>query len=195
MRLPAGAHTVRPWRIHALTPDFRLEDVWALPTPGGADDFPRLVAVLASRETGRDAPRTVRALFAIRWAIGRLLRWDDRPAGGDRDAPSLCERLPADLRAAPAPAPGPAAFTPLYELPDEWAGELVNRTMHGVLHLGWVTDGAGAYRGQMAVLVRPEGRLGAVYMAAIRPFRHRVVYPGLLRTIERRWREGAAARR
>jgi hypothetical protein len=47
----------------------------------------------------------------------------------------------------------------------------------------------------MAVLVRPEGRLGAVYMAAIRPFRHRVVYPGLLRTIERRWREGAAARR
>jgi hypothetical protein len=67
--------------------------------------------------------------------------------------------------------------------------------MHGVLHLGWVPDGAGAFRGQMAVLVRPEGRLGAVYMAVIRPFRHRLVYPGLLRTIERRWREGAPARR
>ncbi len=113
----------------------------------------------------------------------------------DRDAPSLRERVPADLRAAPAPAPGPAAFTPLYELPDEWAGELVNRTMHGVLHLGWVSDGAGGHRGQMAVLVRPEGRLGALYMAAIRPFRHRLVYPGLLRTIERRWREGASAPR
>ncbi len=91
--------------------------------------------------------------------------------------------------------PGPAAFTPLYELPDEWAGELVNRTMHGVLHLGWVPDGASGHRGQMAVLVRPEGRLGALYMAAIRPFRHRLVYPGLLRTIERRWREGASAPR
>ena len=28
------AHTSRPWRIHEITRDFRLEDVWALPTPG-----------------------------------------------------------------------------------------------------------------------------------------------------------------
>jgi hypothetical protein len=32
MRLPDTAHTSRPWRIHELTGDFRLEDVWALPT-------------------------------------------------------------------------------------------------------------------------------------------------------------------
>src|SRR4029453_11113215 len=38
-RLPNSAHTSRPWRIHVLTPDFRLEDVRALPTPGGAGDF------------------------------------------------------------------------------------------------------------------------------------------------------------
>jgi hypothetical protein len=43
MRLPNTAHTSGPWRIHELTRDFRLEDVWALPTPGGPDDFPRLV--------------------------------------------------------------------------------------------------------------------------------------------------------
>src|ERR1041385_6641138 len=48
MRLPASAHTSRPWRIHELTRDFRLEDVWALPTPGGPGDFPKLVGVLAS---------------------------------------------------------------------------------------------------------------------------------------------------
>ena len=42
MRLPETAHTSRPWRVHALTRDFRLEDVWALPTPGGPDEFPRL---------------------------------------------------------------------------------------------------------------------------------------------------------
>jgi hypothetical protein len=35
MRLPDTAHTSRPWRIHELTGDFRLEDVWALPAPGG----------------------------------------------------------------------------------------------------------------------------------------------------------------
>ena len=33
MRLPNTAQTSRPWRIHELTQDFRLEDVWALPTP------------------------------------------------------------------------------------------------------------------------------------------------------------------
>jgi hypothetical protein len=31
MRLPDSAHTCRPWRIHELTRDFRLEDVWELP--------------------------------------------------------------------------------------------------------------------------------------------------------------------
>lgn len=41
MRLPNIAHTARPRRIHALARDFRLEDVWALPTPGGPGDFPR----------------------------------------------------------------------------------------------------------------------------------------------------------
>ena len=48
MRLPNSAHTSRPWRIHQLTRDFRLEDVWALPTPGGPDDFAQLVDGIAS---------------------------------------------------------------------------------------------------------------------------------------------------
>jgi hypothetical protein len=41
MRLPNSAHTSRPWRIHELTRDLRLEDVWALPMPGGADEVDR----------------------------------------------------------------------------------------------------------------------------------------------------------
>ena len=63
--------------------------------------------------------------------------------------------------------------------------------MHGVLHVGWVQDAAGGYRGQMAVYAKPNGLLGAGYMAAIKPFRHLVVYPALLRTVERTWREVA----
>jgi Protein of unknown function (DUF2867) len=60
--------------------------------------------------------------------------------------------------------------------------------MHGVLHVGWVQDnGTGGYRGQMAVLVKPNGLLGNIYMAAIRPFRHMVVYPPMMRQIERDW--------
>jgi hypothetical protein len=42
-------------------------------------------------------------------------------------------------------------------------------------------------RAQMAVLVKPNGRLGRAYMAAIRPFRLALVYPAMLRRLEREW--------
>ena len=60
------------------------------------------------------------------------------------------------------------------------------------MHIGWVPDGTGGYRGQMAVLVKPNGLLGAAYMAAIGPFRHLVVYPAMTRQIEREWRASAS---
>ena len=129
-----------------------------------------------------------RALLALRWKIGELLGWDDEDDGLGSRVPTLRDRLPADLRDAP---PGPdfdaLPFTSLYLLEDEWAAEIANRTMHGVLHLGWVPDEAGGYRGQMAVLVKPNGRFGSAYMAAIRPFRHLIVYPPLMRVIGRQW--------
>jgi len=189
MRLPDSAHTSRPWRIHALTRDFRLEDVWALPTPGGPDDFPRLVRTLAAGDPSQGGSRLVGALWAIRWKVGELLRWDRADAGLGQRVPTLRDRLPADLRDAPAgPALDALPFTPLYLTDDEWAAEIANGTMHGVMHLGWVADGAGGHCGQMAVLVKPNGWRGAAYMAAIKPFRHRIVYPAMMRQIERAWR-------
>ena len=59
------------------------------------------------------------------------------------------------------------------------------------MHLGWVTDGEGGYRGQMAVLVKPNGLFGHAYMAAIRQFRHLLVYPPMIRQIGRDWRDRA----
>ena len=60
--------------------------------------------------------------------------------------------------------------------------------MHGVMHIGWVPDETGGYRGQMAVFVKPNGLLGTAFMAAIAPFRHWIVYPSMLREMGRRWR-------
>jgi Protein of unknown function (DUF2867) len=190
MRLPADAHTSLPWRIHDFTRDFKLEDVWVLPTSGGPHDFPRLVRLLASLDPGRGASRAVRTLFAIRWKVGALLGWDRADAGLGSRVPTLRDRLPHDLRDAP---PGPAfgPFTPLYLLDDEFAAEIANRTVHGVLHLGWVGDEAGGYRGQMAVYAKPNGPLGTAYMAAIAPFRHRIVYPSMIREIGLAWRKQA----
>jgi hypothetical protein len=189
IRLPDTAHTSRPWRIHELTRDFRLEDVWALPTPGGPDDFPRLVQLMASFDPARSSSGAVRTLFAIRWKVGGLLGWDDPATGPGSGVPTLRDRLPADLRDAPSgPRSDELPFAPLYMAADEWALEIANRTMHGVLHVGWVGEDAGGHRGQMAILVKPNGLLGTAYMAAIKPFRHLIVYPMMMRDIEREWR-------
>ena len=189
MKLPNSAHTSRPWRIHGLARDFRLEDVWALPTPGGPDDFPRLVRLMASADPSRGPSRAARALWAIRWKVGGLLGWDGPDAGLGSRVPTLRDRLPTDLCETPGPGFDALPFAPLYLLDDEWAAEIANRTMHGVMHIGWVPDQAGGHRGEMAVLVKPNGLLGAAYMAAIRPFRHLIVYPPLIRQIEREWRK------
>jgi hypothetical protein len=187
MRLPNTAHTSRPWRIHDLTTDFRVEDVWALPTPGGPEDFSRLVAGIASGDLLRDSSRAARALLAIRWKVGEMLGWDGQDAGLGSRVATLRDRLPADLRETGVPDFNGLPFTSLFLTANEFAAEIANRTMHGVLHLGWVPNQTGGYRGQLAVLVKPNGLIGAVYMAAIEPFRHLIVYPAMLRDIERNW--------
>jgi Protein of unknown function (DUF2867) len=194
VRLPASAHTAQPWRIHEIAPDFRLEDVWALPTRGGPDDFPRLVQLATTLDPAKSPSRAVRALFAIRWKAGELLGWDDESSAIGSGAPSLRDRLPANLRDSPRPAFDPLPFTCVYMTGDELAAEVANRTVHGILHLGWVEDEAGGYRGQMAVLVKPNGLLGAGYMAAIKPFRYAMVYPRMLREFGERWEAGDPVR-
>jgi Protein of unknown function (DUF2867) len=197
--LPHSAHTSRPWRIHEIASDFRLEDVWALPVRGSLEDFPVMVEHFAAGDPSQSPSRAVRALFAIRWKVGELLGWDDSGAGLGARVPTLRDRLPDDLReGATAPAFDTLPFRSLYLLEDEWAAEIANETMHGVMHIGLVPVEGDAYRAQMAVLVRPNGLLGRGYMAAIKPFRHLIVYPALMRQIEREWRalraDRAAAR-
>jgi hypothetical protein len=187
MRLPNEAHGSRPWRIHELTPDFRLEDVWELPWRGGPDDFARGVELIASTDPSQGSSRAARALWAARWKLGELLGWDDQEAGLGSRVQTLRDRLPADLRDAPGPEFDSLPFSSLYLIDDEFAAEIANRTMHGVMHIGRVPDGSGGFRAQMAVLVRPDGLLGTAYMAAIRPFRHLIVYPPMMRDAERAW--------
>lgn len=193
MRLPNTAHACRPWRVHELAGDFRLEDVWGLPTPGGPDDFPRLVRLMASFDPSRSSG-VVCVLFAIRRKVGELLGWDQPQAGVEPSVRTLRDRLPADLCGATSDlTPEELPFSTLYLTEDEWALELANQTVHAVLHLGWVPDEAGGHRGQMAVLVRRNGLLGSLYMTAITPFRHLIVYPQMMRQIEREWRASPGA--
>ena len=131
-----------------------------------------------------------RALF-VALSLGGWFGWDDAtsklPVPG-RTETTLSARVPEDLRGtATRPAVSSTSFIPLYRTDDEWAAELSNRTVHAVMHLAWIDQGEGLYRGQMGVYVKPRGRFGAAYMALIGPFRHLIVYPALMRQIERAW--------
>jgi hypothetical protein len=129
-------------------------------------------------------------LFAVRWKLGAVLGWDRTGSGVGARAPSLRDRLPRDLRDASQPTDADdLPLTPVYQLDNEMARELANRTVHAVMHLGWVPGGNGDHELRMAVLVKANGRLGRLYMALIRPFRYLVVYPALTRQWETAWRD------
>jgi hypothetical protein len=192
MRLSNSEHESHAWRICEVAPDFRLEDVWALPAQGGADDFATLLEVMASLDPANGGQFATRALFSIRYRVGGWLGWDD-PRGTlsipQDTQTTLSARLPRDLRntATVGPDLSSYGFLPLYRTDVEWAAELSNRTVHAVMHLAWVERGGGRYQGQMGVYVKPRGRLGEGYMALIAPFRHHVVYPALMRQVEQAW--------
>jgi hypothetical protein len=193
-RLPEAAHTAQPWLVHEIAGDFAVEDVWELPAPGGRpDDFPVLLSAFDSGMREHTSAPT-RLLFWLRFKLGAVLRLDRRSSGLGTRVPSLRERLPAEVRDATAPTQS-SEFTLVYERGNERAMEIANGTMHGILHLGWVPDGRGGWRGQLAILVKPNGRAGSAYMAFIKPFRHLIVYPALGRVWDRRWRQIIETRR
>lgn len=198
MRIPNAAHEARPWVIREIAPDFHLLDAWALPVDGRREDFNAFLEGFAAFDPAHAGPFVVRALFWARIRLGALLGWDETDA--ERSIPGTTEsrlsaRLPHDLRgsadelAKASPLRHVAGgFAPLYRTDDEFAAEVSNKTVHGVLHIGWVRMDNDRYRAQMGVYVKPRGKLGEVYLKAIAPFRHLIVYPALLREIERTWR-------
>jgi hypothetical protein len=202
MRLPNSAHESRPWRIREIAPDFTVEDVWALPAHGRAEDFQTLLELMVSSNPANAESLAARVLWRVRDRIGSWLGLDRISApvdSGGEDAAgrlpvpgtnetSLADRLPDDLRDTAADLHFDSLpFVPLYRTEVEFAAEVSNRTVHGVMHLAWVDQGEGRYQGQMAVYVKPRGAFGKGYMALIKPFRHWVVYPALMRQMERAW--------
>jgi hypothetical protein len=150
--------------------------------------------MIAGGDPAKMGPLPVRALWAARWKLGEWLGWDDEKDGLGERVVSLAGRVPVDLRGTvPPDLFASLPFSPLYETDDEFAAEIANKTVHGVLHLGVVPQADGLAKVQLAVLVKPNGLMGHLYMAAIKPFRHLLVYPAMFRTMDRMWRERASS--
>jgi len=181
-------------RCHTLLADVPLHDVWAIPLEGGGPD--RTVrdahAILFGGQRPRATP-AVRALFTLRWALGRVFGWDDEQH--DSLASSYIHRLSDDDRVKSRVRPGTreGPFRVLYAFANEAVAEIRNATVHGFMGLALVPRRDG-YTLYMAVYVKPVSRLTPLYMALIEPFRRFIVYPALCRGAQRSWSRTYAAR-
>jgi hypothetical protein len=195
VKVPNSTQLAQPWRVHEVLGSFPLEDVWHFPEiTGTADEFDDFVALMANGNPAHDGPAAVKFLWIARDTLGKWLGLgkivgpvDEAPAG------SLRLRLPEDLLGTGDDVRFQALpFVPLYKTPTEFAAEIANKTMHGVMHLGWLESANGTYSPQMAVYVRPKGVFGRAYMRFIKPFRYWIVYPALEKQGLRRWRRRAS---
>ncbi len=181
MKTLDNAHRARPWRIHALAADFELLDVWRFELPGAGIDAVAAAVWRAAEELSGSL------LGRMRLWIGGALRWDDhdftRPIPGCREL-SVADRLePAERAGTTAPwsLREPLVRT-VYAFADESLYEVSNDTIHALIHLGVVDGGA-----TLAVYIKSRGLFSRAYMAAIAPFRHAIVYPALIASVERGW--------
>lgn len=192
------------WRIGEITSGFALEDVWRIPVEGDANDFGALIEIMTTGDDLMDsASLPARVLWHARdrlgawFGLGRIEGLHDGDALTlpipDSDETTLRGRLPDDLRdTVDGVRFADVPFVPLYRTDDEFAAELSNRTVHAVMHLGWVADDINRVHGEMAAYVKPRGTFGHAYMAFIKPFRRLVVYPALMRQIARAWTDRPA---
>jgi len=188
MRLDPREFRARPLRAHALLHDVPLEDAWAVPLAGGGAG--RTIAdVRATMVAGFGAaPALVQGLFWLRTRIGALFGWDRQR--GAWSAESYVDRLSSADRAGSLVAPGTADghFRLLYQFEDEQLAELRNSTVHAFMSLS-MRPAPGGYLAYLGVFVRPVSRFTGLYMVAIKPFRRLIVYPALIRTMQKAWAE------
>lgn len=185
-------HLSQPWLVRQLAEDLDIEDVWRFPIqPGTEGQFPVFCEAfgMAVKELNRRGPAGF--LFKLREFLGRIFGWD-----GAQKAPDPNEITPGSLRERmkdrglgdpPPLGPEEVAFKTVYLNDREHLSEISNKTVHAALHLSWYPDPNGDYRAEMAVYVKARGWFGKSYMQAIKPFRHWIVYPAIMKTTARIW--------
>ena len=175
-------------RAHALLADVPLHDVWRVALPGGESSctMQDVRSVLQAARRSQSLSFPVRALFALRWSLGRLFRWD-RPLA-EQEVWSFQTRLTEADRQQSIVEPGTldGPFTVLYVHTTEAVSEIRNATVHAFLV--WALEPApDGYQLFWAIYVLPVSFWTRPYLALIEPFRRWLVYPSLLRRMHEAW--------
>ena len=174
--------------VDRIAHDFILEDRWTFDLGDRKaktiEEFlPAFWSVLGNLEKS--------TLSKIRLRVGEALGWDDHdftlPIPGCTEK-SVSERLTeedkkenrAGDRASPLPTP---AIKTVYVTEREALYEVSNDTIHALLHVSIASDEEAVLR----VYVKHRGVSSRIYMAAIWPARHFILYPAMIKKINRAW--------
>lgn len=207
-QISPNAFYALPLRVHTFLADVPLHDVWAV-------DLPRPSAFVTLAEVHRRArstkgsspsagaaadahakvhqnrliggyPPAARALFRLRFFLGRIFRLEAEPK--DAAARSFAVRLTAEDRARSLVEAGTSegSFRVIYRFENEQLLELQNRTAHAAA-LSALAETADGYRFYFAVYVANASWATPIYMALIDPFRRWIVYPAMLKNIRASW--------
>jgi Protein of unknown function (DUF2867) len=181
-------YLAQPLRVHSFLRDVELHDVWVADLPavrGGAtlrEFYERTKRTTAEKRISWPA----RALFGLRFFLGRIFGWDEEPQGCGQEY--FAERLtPEDREHSSVPAGTPEKFFRMvYSFENETLLEVINGTVHAAL-LSALVEVPHGYRFYFAVYVRERSWITPVYMALIDPFRKWFVYPEVLLQVQRNW--------
>jgi hypothetical protein len=184
MRVPPDEYLALHLRAHELLRDVPLYDVSIVDLPGGGEG--RTLADIRALDEAAPPSRISRALYGLRYFLGRLFGWDRKPI---RPEQSFVSRLAESDRRDSTIVPGTreGAFIVLYELSNEAVRETRNATVHGFISTALRRRGDG-YRLYLAIYVERVSWITKPYLIAIEPFR-RVLYPAMLRRIRLAWME------
>jgi hypothetical protein len=198
-------HNLYPWKVHEISEDFELLDVWEIPILADKtknQDFSLFLKVMQ-----QSYKPSVHNYFSLKYLIARslaLLRvFLGETFGLDQNINSLpipgCietslkDRLSAEDRkrslaeVSAEGAPDEDSWRIVYLYEDEILIELSNNTVHALMHGGWVHKSGNYFTARLAVYAKPRGTMGELYMKLIMPFRHAIVYPVMMEEVKKRW--------
>jgi hypothetical protein len=176
-----------PLRVHTLLADAPLHDVWAVDLPKHRDGVTLSEFLREARQSGINGfPPAARALFRLRFFLGRIFRLEAEPK--DAPAASFASRLTPEDRARSFILSGTreGLFRIVYRFENEQLLEIQNRTVHAAA-LTALAEKAGSYRFYFAVYVRQRSWITPFYMGLIDPFRKWIIYPAMLNTVRATW--------
>jgi len=198
-------HYSHLWKVHEITKDFELLDVWEFPILADKtknQDFSFFLKVMQ-----QPPKNSLTSLFSIRYLTARSLVFlrvylgekfgldkniNSLPIPGSKET-SIKDRLSVEdqernlAESNEERGDNEGIWRTVYLYENEMLTELSNDTVHALMHLGWVHKSGNYFTAQLAVYAKPRGNLGKFYMELIMPFRHVIVYPAMMEEVKKRW--------